>query len=781
MLPEDVSGRDRRWWLPTVLAIEVLCFLPALFQTGIIRGPLPKISDSTRLFYPWNIFWRDEVSAGRWPFWNPFMFGGFPMAAEPQTQTFYPAHLLWLVLPPDLAFKLSFLLHILIASWLMYRLVRTLDGSRFGAAVAALVYGLHGQLIIFVAAGWIHQVSPMAWAPGVLWMVCRAFKDPRRWPGGPLFGAAAFLGLQVISGHPEWVRYTLFVVALLIIGGRAYHRSFARRLAIGAYTIVLGLLIGAVQLLPLVQATLNSSRGQSALESGAVRAGAGLPLLSLPTLVVPRLFGPWDPAVTVDGLVHKLSGSLVSFGESLVYVGVLPLVLAFLAWRTRSHPARPGQSRGGAGVWLTIALVGVLFAMQDVTHLQSALDFVIPLDAAFRSPARFVFLTNLSLAVLAGLGASRLEDGRLERAARTGFAVAALLVAGGAVVLAIRPAIVSFALEFVSPPVTVLRDSLAHAGGLHGLGTWAVTQSAWAMLASAALVAVSSGALAWMAGGVGVRHRAALVGIVAVDLALYAGPFLTSVVPAAAVYSNEERLLRPIAGQPGAGVSSHRPDVLPGGDNAAVLFRVRSLLGYDGFTIAEWDRLWKNIASAAPEIHAAAGVTHFIRTDSDGVASIEPVAHPRGHVWWTDSPEFVATADDAAAALPALAPRGHVALESPGPGTLPMIERPGSSTPLAVKPMVTQDVPGRLVATVDAPRDGWLVFTEMMYPGWTARVNGSAVPIARAFGSMQAVKIPAGSSTIELAFRPSIVWWGAGISMLGLAVAALGAWWPRRR
>src|SRR5262245_19157619 len=152
-----------RWWLPSVFVVETLLFLPSLIAQGIIRSPLGKTSESTGLFYAWTIYWRDEILAGRAPFWNPFTFAGMPIAAEPQAHSFRPWRLLWLILAPEIAFKFSFLLHVWIGSWFMYRLVRELGGSRVGASLSALVFGLHGQLIGYVYAGWIQQVMPMAW------------------------------------------------------------------------------------------------------------------------------------------------------------------------------------------------------------------------------------------------------------------------------------------------------------------------------------------------------------------------------------------------------------------------------------------------------------------------------------------------------------------------------------------------------------------------------------------------------------------------------------------
>ncbi len=769
MTPARGTGGDSRWWLPAVLLVDLLCFLPSLLQSGLIRVPLEKISEATRLFYPWNIFWRDEVLAGRLPFWNPFMFGGLPAVAEPQTQTFYPTHLLWLIFTPEFAFKLSFLLHILIASWLMYRLVRALDGNRFGAAIAALVYGLHGQLIAFITSGWIHQVAPMALAPGVLWMLCRAFKDPRRCPGGPILGAAAFLGLQILSGHPEWVRYTLFIVALLILGARAYQPSFARRLAIGAGAVVIGLLIGAIQLLPLAQATLHSARGQSALAGGAVRSGADLPVITLPTILAPRLFGPWDPAITVDGLAHKLSGSLVSFAESLVYVGVLPLALVFVAWRVRRASANgEGGTRSGAAVWLVIAVAGLLFAMQDLTRLQSVLDFFIPLDATFRSPARFVFLTNLALAVLAGLGASRLDQATdaARRAARSGLAIAAVLAVSGLIAYTFRSTLVSWALEWVQAPSTVMQDAQAAAGGVQGLGLWAIANAAHALLISAGIVTVSSAALLWASGRVDNARRLVLAAIIAADLALYDMPFLTNVVRAEAVYAQDIRLLSAISGNPAASIAADRLDVLAGGDNVTMILRVRSLLGYDSFFLAEWDRLWRAVSTGDAETRAAAGVTHIVEADAAGRLMLRGVLGARGHAWWTDRAEYASSADEAVKLLPRLAREGGVALETSAHTASMLGAGTGSATGAAVT--VEEDLPGQFRAVVNAPRAGWLVFTEVFYPGWTARVNGVDTTVARAFGAVQAVEVPGGQSRVEFAFRPVIVWWGAGLSVCGL-------------
>ena len=50
--------------------------------------------------------------AGEIPWWNFADGGGQPLAGNPNTLTFYPDNILYLVLPAHVAFNLHFLLHL---------------------------------------------------------------------------------------------------------------------------------------------------------------------------------------------------------------------------------------------------------------------------------------------------------------------------------------------------------------------------------------------------------------------------------------------------------------------------------------------------------------------------------------------------------------------------------------------------------------------------------------------------------------------------------------------
>ncbi|RMF01482.1 MAG: hypothetical protein D6768_10550 [Chloroflexi bacterium] len=86
----------------------------------------------------------------------------------------------------------------------------------------------------------------------------------------------------------------------------------------------------------------------------------------------------------------------------------------------------------------------------------------------------------------------------------------------------------------------------------------------------------------------------------------------------------------------------------------------------------------------------------------------------------------------------------------------------------------------RLAAATDGP--GWLVLSEIWYPGWTAVVDGAPVPVARVDGLLRGVYLPnAGAHNISLEYRPASVIWGGRLAWATLLaiVAAAGIWAAR--
>ncbi len=85
---------------------------------------------------------------------------------------------------------------------------------------------------------------------------------------------------------------------------------------------------------------------------------------------------------------------------------------------------------------------------------------------------------------------------------------------------------------------------------------------------------------------------------------------------------------------------------------------------------------------------------------------------------------------------------------------------------------------------VEAGQPGYLVLSEVWYPGWRATVNGQPATVLRADYALRAVAVPAGTSTVHLWFAPESWRWGWMAFGLGvllfLAVMVAGSrGWPR--
>jgi hypothetical protein len=71
--------------------------------------------------------------------------------------------------------------------------------------------------------------------------------------------------------------------------------------------------------------------------------------------------------------------------------------------------------------------------------------------------------------------------------------------------------------------------------------------------------------------------------------------------------------------------------------------------------------------------------------------------------------------------------------------------------------------------------DGWLVLSDVYYPGWHAKVDENRAPVLRADYTFRAVRVPAGDHTVELSFAPWTWHAGLALSLITWLSVAIGA------
>jgi hypothetical protein len=151
--------------------------------------------DNFSTHYPVKAISATDFRAGEIPYWNFYDGGGQPLAGNPNTLTFYPDNVLYLLLPAHVAFNLHFILH-LAAAWLA---MRALSRSPW----AAWLYVASGVAIS--ATAFYNLIVAVAAVPYAFWAAER-----RR----PLHLGVAF-GLLGLAAEPVTVIAAAIGVAII--------------------------------------------------------------------------------------------------------------------------------------------------------------------------------------------------------------------------------------------------------------------------------------------------------------------------------------------------------------------------------------------------------------------------------------------------------------------------------------------------------------------------------------------------------------------------------------
>ncbi len=341
------------------------------------------ISDPLYQFYPFLIQTVASLRQGQLLLWNPGLFSGHPALADPLFQTFYPfVTAFGLLLGPPRGFSLSLVAHVLLAALLMFGFLRSLRLGLPAAVLGALTYSLSGYLVTwFEYPFWL---TTLTWLPGILW-AWHAGVERGRWRYAGVAGL--LFGLALLAGQYQFLLvFVLFwaaYAAATAVAQRRAGRSTAFPLTGLLLALVIGALIGAVQVLPFADLLAVSRR---------TAAGAPdiLPLRQLITLLLPHFFG--SPALPEDYWGYG------NYSEYTIYVGIVALFLAWLALF-----ARP---RYWTSFLLVVVLVVVWFA---VGGLGAGWIGSLPVMRQV-APHRAVFLLPL---LLGWLAASMLDDQEL--------------------------------------------------------------------------------------------------------------------------------------------------------------------------------------------------------------------------------------------------------------------------------------------------------------------------------------------------------------------------------
>jgi hypothetical protein len=726
-----------------------------LWLGGLLVGYAPVGGDPDGMYRPIKSELARALGQGTLPYWSDRFGLGAPLVAESHVAAFYPANLLlYRLLSVPAAYRLAMWLHYVALAVATYAYARTLAITPWGSALAALSFTLGG----FLASHSCHEpfYHLMPYLPLCLLMAERFLA------GGSIgwaAGLALALGTQITLGHFQFQMWTAALVVLTAfwraaIDGRPWWRAFALLGAVAG-----GFAVASVQLM----LTWELTRIASFSRDSRYLITYAFPTAHWAQLASPGLFlglkaGFRDP---------YWSQQATSPEEATLYIGTVPLVLAFVGLLARRDRA--------LAPWRLIAPLGFLVATMPRWWPDAYLWTLqqLPGVAQFRAPGRYTLLTCLGLSLLAGRGFDRLIPARR-------FAIGlALAVAFGA-------AAGAWGLAWSLRPEVA--PGLGNPGRAFHLACAAL---AWGT-ALAALIA-------WRRGRLGSWGPFALAAVELGSLFYQAPTTWGWPVP----LPEASPVLRRLLQEPEVGLVAGRLQNIP--------VRAGLTAAYPNFGItppppnylllepttvpspSDPQRLpWLSRFGVTHGVWA--GATPF-RSDAqvlftgpdpalDAARNADPMA-PVPHLWRVERyppaapPARVALvvreAKDWYELFPTLSNSYHPEEVWFEQADLPP-EAPGPRARTAR--LLHWDDRSGLVEH-DGTCD--LVLRRTYYPGWTAQLDdGPEVPVLRADGGLQAVRIPGtGQTRVRVRYRPRALVAGATLSTvaisLALAVLALEA------
>ncbi len=736
---QDIAARA------AVTAGALLPYLPLLslnhiyitddgFASDIFNGELPVRALAGHL-----------IAAGQAPIWSSSLCSGMPLSA---TSVLEPLSLgLFASLPVAAALCILVIICVLVAAHGAYTLALRLGAERVGACLAGIAYAGSGYMVTQLKH--LGIISTVVWLPWGLLLLDRALAPSCATRGNatqpvapsPDIGSRlrdiGLFGLvfaeQILSGFPQsayisGLVYAVWALVLLVrlrgrIGVMPLRAVFASALALA---VVLAVMSGAVTLLPLAE--LGSTSDRSGTQSWQFASMLPYSWSDALNFLVPYVNGN-----VADGTYHAPG----FFWENYGYVGAVTFVLALFA-------VVRGIRRPRVLLLFCIGIGAFSLVLGPNTPVYHWAWKYLPGMGHFRFPTRFLFVVDLVLCILGGIGLGLLRpilDHPLARAAPhlVGL-VPSVFVLGTALDL--------FAHQSRQNPFVPASEWLAKPSVVVTMGDTANEARLFSPLHNHFHGLAYKAAHGW------------------VDLTPY------------------RKLRETVAPNTG---------VLWGVATADCYMGIAPAWHVDvwgdhsrrGLVVPAMMRLDKDAvvasASFAPVL-GSYGVTHLaspipIRDPTlQELPSIAPVhlyQLPGRRARVVPRARVVQSNQEAALILtrPGFDPDGELLLHSP---SLEPASAPTNGPATRGKAWVVKEDSQHLHVQVEAPAGGYLLLADNYYPGWRATVDGTATTLFRANVSSRAVRLPSGSRSVDFYYEAAPFFKGLRITVASITL--LLAW-----
>lgn len=728
--------------------------------------------DFASFYYPLYAFGVGTLHAGQIPLWNPYLYGGMPFAADVQTAVFYPVNLIFFSLLGGFDYRtleLLAVLHYFLAAAGCYALCVSLGSSRIAGIIGGTVFAFSGFMVSHL--GHVPMLAVAAWLPFVILAGHQAFtRRSISWS----VATGLILSVAILAGHAQISLYVLFALVIYWLfltmrslpkaqdtatgwngqsppsgnRERIITRHWLESGGILALVIAIGVAGSAIQLLPSYELSQLSVRSAISYEDSTAFAASPV---ALATLFLPHLFGDSPTTYWGDWMSTEVLG----------YAGLITLILAVIGVVYR---------RGRVAFFLILAVAGLLLSLGGYTILHGWFYEFIPGFGKMRSTGRMLILFDFGIAILAAFG----TDGVLD-------AVRSAIVPKASwsktiVLIAAAVAAVAGVLLFVVIPVMfgLLLDHLDPLPHLITAIEGLVFAVILLLMTSAVLYAA---ARRWLSSAV---TSAFIIGILVIDLfSAWSGFNITTSDPTAnfqqpqalQILQSDKDYFR-IDSDTGA-LDVWQPSL-------GALAGIADVSGlYDPLQLDRYSKVWEIAkANRSSRLYDFLNVKYVIapsKLNLNDQKFQEIYEDKRGYKLYRNTAVLpralvvqnstvVASDKEALVRLqnPSFDPTKRVLLDQSAGKSLRQPVGTSSAE-------ITAYSSNRIQLTAETDRPGYLVLSEVYYPGWKAYVDGKPVPLLQGDYAFRAVYLKPGKHSVTMSFE-SLAWQvGLGISSVAWA------------
>jgi hypothetical protein len=324
-------------------------------------------------------YWKANGSI---PLWDPYILGGLPVVDAMHGDLFYPASLLYLMMPLHRALGYKIVLHVWLAGVTMYFLLRTLGLRRRSSLVGAMGYMTAPYFISLIYAGHDAKMFVTALFPLCVMLLERLLRSPRLL-FSTLFGGS--IGLLLLTSHPQMAYFASWGLGIYLVCGLVglgRREAVAKAVVFVILAVVIGIAIGCVQFLPTYYYTTHFSPRTGGV-TFEYAASWSLHPEEIVSLLYPSFAGYLDDYWGRNPF--KLNAE--SPGPVILLLAVGGLVM-FLR-RRRMLP------------WHILFIFCPLYALGAHTPVFKLVFYTVPVAKFLRAPSLIMFMFSCSASVLA--------------------------------------------------------------------------------------------------------------------------------------------------------------------------------------------------------------------------------------------------------------------------------------------------------------------------------------------------------------------------------------------